>query len=156
MYQLFTEQKTSQWYLQCAHGAEKHAINQSCSKAAKIGGEGLRGAITSTNGTIKKSKVTTTTNETIQVGKVFLQATTRPYSHVAKATVEGGDLSELIGGVQLGSQCYKVVIYSAICRDANLFRSHKNLRRIGDAVGHSIAWPSQWCKKFHQSRSLGK
>jgi hypothetical protein len=48
----------------------------------------------------------------------------------------------------LGRECYKVVIDSLICGDAELFRPHRNLNYIRDAIGHCIAWPSQLVCSF--------
>ncbi|XP_052152296.1 uncharacterized protein LOC127770570 isoform X2 [Oryza glaberrima] len=74
---------------------------------------------------------------------VFLKRIVRPYNRVARATIQSQDPLEMVGGTMLGRECYKVVIDSLICGDAELFGPHRNLNYIRDAIGHCIAWPSQ-------------
>uniref|UniRef100_A0A0D9ZIY7 Transposase Tnp1/En/Spm-like domain-containing protein n=1 Tax=Oryza glumipatula TaxID=40148 RepID=A0A0D9ZIY7_9ORYZ len=79
---------------------------------------------------------------------VFLKRIVRPYNRVARATIQSQDPLEMVGGTMLGRECYKVVIDSLICGDAELFRPHRNLNYIRDAIGHCIAWPSQLVCSF--------
>ncbi|EEE60749.1 hypothetical protein OsJ_14300 [Oryza sativa Japonica Group] len=118
-------------------GVQKHMARYNNNKPTEIEGANV--------GTTKHAKVkrAALACENVVGRDVFLKRIVRPYNRVARATIQSQDPLEMVGGTMLGRECYKVVIDSLICGDAELFRPHRNLNYIRDAIGHCIAWPSQ-------------
>ncbi|BAF12989.2 Os03g0714800 [Oryza sativa Japonica Group] len=118
-------------------GVQKHMARYNNNKPTEIEGANVG---TTKHANVKRAALAC---ENVVGRDVFLKRIVRPYNRVARATIQSQDPLEMVGGTMLGRECYKVVIDSLICGDAELFRPHRNLNYIRDAIGHCIAWPSQ-------------
>ncbi|KAL3503836.1 hypothetical protein ACH5RR_033677 [Cinchona calisaya] len=80
-------------------------------------------------------------------GSVVLKSMFDLIKIVAKGILQNTDSTTSIRGQQLGANWYEVHVFVLMDWDEELIRPYSRLKTIGDALGTSIAWPRNMCRK---------